>query len=283
MLHTGRGEAPLFSYVKLQNPIGPERSVVRRDLIPGLLQTLAKNVRHTPTVQAFELGFVARPDDPRSEGGLPFETEQLAFVLTGDRQATSLYRKTAEQVDFFDAKATVEAMLAALHIEGARYEAADHAPFQPGVCARVFVGERQLGFVGAVHPEVIAAFDIDAKRVFVGDFDVDALLDAAKPDFLCADLARFPSVDLDISLLVDAGLPVASVFQVIARGGGTLLEKAAIFDVYEGPGVPEGQKALAFRIWVNAGDRTLTMEEAMDVRKSITAEMVQSLKATIRE
>ncbi len=283
MLHTGRGEAPVFSYVQLQNPIGPERSVVRRDLVPGLLQTLAKNVRHTPTVQAFELGFVARPDDPRSEGGLPFETEQLVFVLTGDRQATSLYRKTAEPVDFFDAKATVEAMLSTLHIEGARYEAADRAPFQPGVCARVFVGERQLGFVGAVHPEVIAAFDIDANRVFVGDFDVDALLETAKPDFLCADLARFPSVDLDISLLVDARLPVARVFEVIARGGGALLEKATIFDVYEGPGVPEGQKALAFRIWVNAGDRTLTMEEAMGVRKSITAEMVQSLKATIRE
>ncbi len=119
--------------------------------------------------------------------------------------------------------------------------------------------------------------------MFVGDFAVDALLAVARPDFLSEDLPRFPSVDLDISLLLDADIPVSHVFDVIHESGGALLCGATIFDVYEGTGVPEGQKALAFRIWVNAGDRTLTMEEAMTVRKAITVEMVSSLNAVIRE
>jgi phenylalanyl-tRNA synthetase beta chain len=257
--------------------------VVRRDLVPGLLQTLAKNLRHTADVQAFELGFVAHPEDARSGGGLPYETEQLAFVLTGSRQASSLHTKEPQAVDFFDAKGIVQALLSYLHVEGARFEASLEAPFQPGVCARVSVGDLCLGFVGALHPEVATLFDLEGSHVFVGDFAVDALLAAARPDFHSTEVPRFPSVDLDISLLVDAEVPVARVFDVIHDAGGPLLSSASIFDVYEGKGVPDGQKALAFRIWVNGGDRTLTMEEAMRVRKSITVEMVSSLQATIRE
>ena len=283
LLHAGRQSAPEFSYVTLQNPIGPERSVVRRNLLPGLLQTLAKNLRHTPDVQAFELGFVAHPEDARSGAGLPYETEQLAFVLTGPRHAASLHSRKPDAVDFFDAKGIVQGLLAYLHVEGARFEAANEAPFQPGVCARVSVGGLRLGTVGALHPEVAARFDLEGAHVFVGDFAVDALLSVARPDFLSEDLPRFPSVDLDISLLIAAEIPVDHVFDVIHDAGGSLLYGASIFDVYEGTGVPEGQKALAFRIWVNAGDRTLTMEEAMTVRKAITTEMVSKLNATIRE
>jgi phenylalanyl-tRNA synthetase beta chain len=282
-LNAGRAESPSFDYVRLLNPIGPERSVVRRSLIAGLLQALGRNLRHTSAVQAFELGFVAWPEGACDEEGLPLEAERLTFVMTGPRGASSLHQRQVGSVDFFDAKGLVQSLLAFLHITDAKFSAADVAPYQPGVGARVTVGDSVIGFLGAVHPEVAEAFDLGEGRVFLGDFSVKALTDCAGRDFKSEALPRFPSVDLDISLCVAAALPVARVFDVIEQGGGALLHRAEVFDVYAGEGIAEGEKALAFRIWLNAGDRTLTMDEAMDVRHAITGQMVAELQATIRE
>lgn len=276
------GAAPDVSYVRIRNPISADRTVMRRTLLPGLLQVTEPNLRHARACHVFTLAPVFLPELGDPETGLPAEPLRLGIVMAGEAEPASLYRNAARPVDFHDLSGVVRRVFDALGIDGVRFDADDRAPYHPGICARVSRGGRVYGHCGALHPKVARAFDLEGLPVLAAELDVAALVADARLHRVVASPPRFPGIELDIAVLVDADLPVRRLMELTAEAGGALVEDVTVFDLYQGEQVPAGQKAVGLRFVLRAADRTLTMPEATEIRDAVAARLERDAGATLR-
>ncbi len=280
-LHAGRASTPDETFVTVKNPIAADKVALRRSLLPGLLQVAAHNLKHDPHVRIFELGIVVHPEAAEKGSKLPAEPYRVAFVASGPAVAPRL-KEAAPGADVFDALGLASSVLEHFHLPEVVALAADHAPYQPGSCAQLTSKGRVIGHVGTVHPLVLRAFDIEAP-VVAGELDVEALLDLLTDPVKFKDFPRQPSSMLDIALVVADGVTARDIEQVVRASGGELLRSAQVFDVYRGPQVPAGHASIAVRFELNAGERTLTMEEGREIRDRIARALETKVGAKVRE
>jgi phenylalanyl-tRNA synthetase beta chain len=137
--------------------------------------------------------------------------------------------------------------------------AGERAPWHPGRCAELLLGDRVIGHAGELHPRVVEALGLPA-RTSVMELDVDALPPTPVP--VGPRISSFPPVHMDVALVVPLDQPEAAVRAALATGAGELLEELRLFDVYTGSPIPEGRRSLAYALTFRAPDRTLTSEEA---------------------
>jgi len=245
--------------VAVTNPMSQDQSFLRTSLLPGLLQTLAVNARRSRADAAvFEIGRVFL----RAEAGRPAEPRRLGVAGYGALQPAS-WDRPADPCDLFAVKGLFEEVLAraGVRTEPLRWErcAARFPPLHPGRCAELKAGDAVLAWVGETHPEVTAAFDLPAPAA-VGELDL-GMLAALRADIpQRRPLPRFPAVRRDLAVLLASDFPAAEVERLIRAAGGDLLVDIRLFDVYTGPGVPQGQRSVAFALTYQA-DRTLTDAE----------------------
>jgi len=265
--------------VPILNPVSADRSVLRTSLLPGLLEIAAANLRHTSGCRLFEIGRVFLTSD----GPLPDERERAAFLLAGAAAEPSLHEREPRRLDFFDAKAVLESALARLGLRAPSIEPSNEPGFRPGASARVSSRGRVAGSIGAVHPLVLRAFDLEAYPVFAVELELGVLLTDASERVRYADFDRLPSIDIDIACVVSLSVTAEDVRRTARDAAGPLLRDVELFDVFRGPQFGEDRKALAVRLRLNAGSRTLEMAEALEVRSRVAAALRSSLSATIRE
>ena len=167
----------------------------------------------------------------------------------------------------------------AIYGVAARPDAADTAPWHPGRCAAIRVGDRLVGHAGELHPAVIERLGLPARSVAF-ELDLDAI-DPAGPAVPPV-VSTHPPVHLDVALVVTAGVPASDVTVALQAGGGELLESVRLFDVYAGEQLGAGRRSLAFALVVRAPDRTLTIAEATAVRDAAVAEAAARTEAELR-
>ena len=273
-------------FVELANPISRERRVLRRTLMNLLLETVALNRRHRDRVAIFEVGRVFLPEAPDAEG-LPKEPRRLGLALAGRRHPLSWAAEPRDaDFDFYDLKGVVEALLAHLGVSSSgekdvRFEPVQHAPFHPGRAARLVVDGEPLGVLGEVHPAVAERFELKG-RVYLAELDLDALLTHAADERVYRPIPRFPGIRLDLAVVLDARVPAERVERLIRQHGTELLRRVALFDVYTGPPVPEGQRSLAYALFYQSDERTLTDEEAQAVHARVIEALRRELGAQVR-
>jgi phenylalanyl-tRNA synthetase beta chain len=141
-------------------------------------------------------------------------------------------------------------------------------------------GER-VGVLGEIHPAVAERFDIPG-RVGVAELEVEVLMRLARPFVWVEDVPRFPPVRRDLAFTVEASTPAERVRSALAEAAGDLVSSVLLFDVFEGPPLPEGKRSLAFSIDFRAGDRTLTDEEADGAVASIVERLSRDFGAQLR-
>lgn len=240
--------------VVLANPLSADLGVMRTALLPGLVDALARNrARQQNRVRLFELGKVFHLVD----GAAPRETRRIAAVACGP-QAAEQWAGDSREVDFFDLKAEVEALLA---LAGARAEfRADARPFgHPGRSASVWRDGREIGWIGHLHPGLVKALDLDGEVVGF-ELDLEPLAERAVPR--AGELSRYPSVRRDIALVVPESTPWAALETSLQAALGPLLREVRLFDRYVGPGLDEGSKSLAMGLILQDVSRTLTDRDA---------------------
>ncbi|WP_034272179.1 phenylalanine--tRNA ligase subunit beta [Haloechinothrix halophila] len=279
------------------NPLEAEKNQLATTLLPGLLETMQRNVsRGFKDLSLYHIGQVVQPSadapavpDPSVaqrpsdeevatlEAAVPAQPLHVATVLTGKRRRAGWWG-AGEQATWADAIEAARTVAAASGVE-LTVSAADELPWHPGRCARLDVGEQIVGFAGELHPKVIEALDLP-KRTVAMELALDAVPVAElRPQ---PSVSPYPPVLLDIALVVDDSVPAADLAESLRRGGGELLEDVALFDVYTGEQVGEGKKSLAFKLRVRDPDRTLTVEEATEVRDAALAAAHDRHGATLR-
>ncbi len=249
--------------LRIINSLVADESVLRTSLRPGLLKAVAFNESHRRAqVSLFEIGHAYPP----GEGELPAEYEQLAVVLAG-RDATvamDVWREVAAAMGF-----------------GARVDQSKPPPgLHPTRSATLSLGRDPIGTVGEVHPDVLDAYGID-ERVALLELDLSVLLATEAKVAVWKPTSRFPSSDLDLAFVTPDSVTAEKVDKAIKQAAGALLVDLALFDVYKGAGVPAGSRSLAYRLRLQALDRTLSDTELTELRNKVVAG-VAKLDATLR-
>jgi phenylalanyl-tRNA synthetase beta chain len=268
------------AYVELANPLTPERAVMRHTLLGSLIENALTNQRTTARQQLFEVGQVYFK---REGAKLPDEYRRLGLLITGARRTTGWTQdEPAAPVDFFDLKAMVEGLLNGLHIQDAQFQRSSHPSLHPGRSASVFVNGQRVGDFGELHPVVARQIEWEGAPLYVGEFDLDALLADVNTNYPVRALATTPPVLQDIALVMGDDIESARVEAVIRKAGGDLLKGLTLFDVYRGDPIPAGHKSLAYSLVYRADDRTLTDKEVAMVHQKIVKTVERELGAKLR-
>ena len=265
--------------VRIRNPLTEEQSVMRTTLVYSLLETMRKNA-HAGCfdLKIFETGRIFLAGKP---GDLPVEINRVCGLLTGARYDDGWHFKEVN-ADFYDIKGCVEGLLDDLKIGRVGFRADLREPFlHPGRCCGITAGEAVIGFLGEVHPDVLARMDLK-NRAMVFEIDLDSLGRCFSDELSYRDVSKFPSSSRDVAFLVSQERQAEDMIRFALDIHEELLEKVRIFDVYEGKGIPEGMKSLGLRFSYRAADRTLTDSEVSQVHGSIVKRMMERSGARIR-
>lgn len=266
-------------YVRLKNPLTPERAVMRRSLLASVLETLERNARLRDRQAIFEIGPVFLPHEGQT---LPDEPQKLAIAITGLRLPPAWDRKDNARFDFYDLKGMVEGLLEQVHAQEVHFVATDHPGYHPGMCAGVYAGEVLLGVMGELHPLVKERYDFMAPPVLAAEFDLQALLAVTTSHYDTSGVSTYPPVLEDIALIVDESVPADRVEHLIRQTGGKLLADVRLFDVFRSEQIGSGKKSLAYSLTYQAPDRTLNDQEASQLRGRIVRRLENELGAKLR-
>jgi len=263
--------------VRVTNPVSMEEDHLRRNLVPGLLRRVEYNLsRGVRDVRLFELGTSFRRS---GLGEPPHEEARIAAVMTGTR-APRHWSATPEALDLWDLKELAGALHAEIWPEG-RVEPGRVEGAEPNAGFRMLDRDgREVGWAGEV-----AAERVDAPAWAGSFWAVELGLPAVprgREDAVFEPLPHFPAVERDLALLVPAGVTAAAVEEAVEASGGALLESVILFDRYEGPGVPDGWRSLAYRVRLQSRERTLTDEDVDPVARRIVDDLKGKLGVEIR-
>lgn len=260
----------------LANPISNDMAAMRSSLWPGLVKSLQHNLnRQQDRVRLFESGlrFVGQLEGLKQE-------PMLAGVVCGSRLPEG-WAQGRDVVDFFDVKADVEAVLGfAGALDAFTFVPGKHPALHPGQTARIEREGREVGYVGAIHPELSKTLGLD-RPVFVFELVLAEVAQGKMPKF--QELSRFPEVRRDLALLADRDVASSAVLDVIRENAGEWLTDLRLFDVYQGKGIDPHRKSLAVGLTWQHPSRTLNDDEVNTATQNILTSLETRLNATLRK
>ncbi len=269
--------------MRIANALSAEQPFMTTTLLPGLLEAAARNGgRGQGDLALFETATVTLPrggpaapilpvDRAPTEGewddlqkSLPDQPWHLAVVLTGERERSGWWGP-GRRATWSDALEAMRAVASALGVE-LSVRSAGRAPWHPGRCAELSLGDVLVGHAGELHPKVCAAYGLPPRSA-AAEVDLDVLLQHATEP-VGPRLSSFPVAKTDVALVVPEQVAAADVAASLREGAGELVESVRLFDVYTGEQIGEGRKSLAFSLRLRAPDRTLTEEEVAAARRA---------------
>ena len=281
--------------VRMQNPLSAEGGHLRTTILPGLLDAAARNRAFGASgLSLFELGnvfFADPPPDGTRDAALQFrmtgdlgdqdedqlrgvrEENKVGVVLAGTVRSAG-WNVPEVRAAFFEVKGIVERL-----VPRARFVRVERPYLHPGRSAVVLVGEREVGWVGELHPEVVESFGLAGWPVAALEIDPAVCQPDPEPQF--EPFVNVPAVARDLAVLVEERLSVGKMLGAIEELSRTVLTEARVFDVYAGSPVPEGQKSVAFAFTFQ-GEKTLTDEEVDAEVGRIVARLRDEFGARVR-
>lgn len=278
--------------VKVLNPISEESAMLRETLAVSILNCMKYNYDNgQKTFWAYEIGktySIEGLSDEKNTGVK--ETKVLAGVLTGDVENSKWQVKTSP--DFYTVKGLLEKLFAELGVEK-RIKltpfdksplAQTHAIMHPYRSAAVNILGKNLqtiGYFGQIHPILKDKMKFN-QDAFIFKIDLDALIAIVKettPRF--KHLPQYPEVRRDLAFVINEDVSYDDIQRVI-KGGvqQNIFKGSEVFDVYHGENIEKGYKSLAFRIYMQDENATLT-DEVIDRQMQNVREKLQKAYADI--
>ncbi|MCG6892549.1 MAG: phenylalanine--tRNA ligase subunit beta [Desulfobacteraceae bacterium] len=274
---------PRRRMIGLLNPLSEDPAVLRTSMVPGLLDTIRRNIAwQVRDLRLFEIGRVYF--DHEMDDRPAHEEEILAGVWTGRRRMAGWSAKETD-CDFYDTKGTAESLLHRLWIPGVVFTAMESRQCyytRPGRTASLLIEDKPSGLVGEVHPEVLGRFDIK-QPVFLFEIHLNRLLASAPDTVTARPLPKYPATSRDVTLIIDRDLESQSVLRTVVDMEESLVEDVRLFDVYEGQPIPRGKKSISFRILYRSSEKTLEDETVNRLHKDVTDRLLSVFSATLPE
>ena len=266
---------PESQTVVLKNPISAEMSVMRPSILPGLLSTLSYNLnRQRERVRLFEEGLVFE-----KVAGEIKQTRCLAGLIYGSADPIN-WNQPKKLVDFYDIKGIVESLAdKGQHAEPVEFVKSEHPAMHSGQCAEVRFYGKCLGHVGAIHPRLQRQFGF-ASAVYLFELNTEALVTRQLP--AASVLSRYPEVSRDLAIVVGVDTAAGDIAASIRANAGSDLTELTAFDVYDGAGVGEGKKSIAFGLTWQHPSRTLSDEEISAIITNCIKVLESDFKAELR-
>jgi phenylalanyl-tRNA synthetase beta chain len=270
---------PRRRLVGIMNPLREEEAFMRTTILPALIRNLLHNISHgNRDLRFFEISRVFMDN---GAGSLPTETKRFAAVYFREK-SKSLYKEDA--ADFYIVKGVVEAMLSGLGIGNISYVRSGEPFLHPGRSADIMIGGRKAGYVGALSPEVTDRLAIKAARptIIALEMDLAAVIEASRREIKYRQLPKYPFMERDTAIILDAGIEAAAIIGQLKAFPSDLIEDISIFDVYQGKGIEEGKKSVAFNVRYRSPEKTLTDVEIEKLHSELVAYIVDKTKGQIR-
>jgi len=258
----------------LANALTSDLEVMRTALLPGLMETLSRNLRRQQErVRFFETGTVFE------QNGTLTESLHVAAVACGSF-VPEQWGHASRTIDFFDLKGDLELMLA---LRGEKNEVkfanTDLPWLHPGQAAAVSIAGKDIGWAGSIHPVILKQLEIKGPvMAFELDFNV-----LSKREIPCTkEISRFPSIRRDLAFLVPEKISFDEIRRNVVDLSGDLLINLVLFDLYSGHNVEKGYKSLAIGLILQNVSCTLTDEVVDSLIKNVVQGLEQRLDAQLR-
>ena len=265
---------PDQSALALSNPISSELSVMRLSLWPGLVQALSFNQRRQQTrVRLFEVGHQFSTDGKS-------EINVLSGIAGGALSAKQ-WGEPDRDIDFFDVKADVEALLRITGDSGTfSFERGVQSALHPGQSARVLRYNKAIGWIGLLNPRVVKALDL-SYPAYVFELEINSSFAAQLAEY--KEISKFPAVRRDLAFWVDEAVGFDVIRGHVREAAGELLQDTYVFDVYHGKGSDKGKKSIALGLNLQDTSRTLTDADVDSATTRIIEHLAQRLDAQLRD
>lgn len=261
--------------VQLMFPLGEERSVTRKSLIPSLLQVINYNQAHgNKDVNIFEISNTYTKD----------EITSLAIACNGTYHSVP-WLGIEQKVDFFIVKGFVETLFKKLCIEESRYTLVkveqDNKDFHPGRSGYIKMGKNIVGVIGQIHPLKARKYGIKGDT-YVAELNLTVLLNLRTKALKAMPIPQYPTVTRDIALVMNREIQTYDVVRSIQKASKKLTSKTQIFDIYEGEHVEKGKKSVAISLTFQDSTKTLDDATINDVMENILTVVKKEYDAVLR-
>ena len=247
--------------------------------IPNIIQILAlNNNRKNQNVKLFDISRNYKNINGEVEKGeIPLQENILTIGMYGD------------DVDFYTLKGLIENVLEASHVN--YYDIVkekQNSSYHPGRCAIIKVGADVIATIGEVHPEVLMNYDIN-KRCYLAELNISKVVKYSKQNKKYEEVPKFPAVERDLAIIVDEGVEVGAIEQVITKKAKRLLkgkkslEEIKLFDIYRDKKLGENKKSVAYSLIFRDRTKSLSDEEVNPVMKEIAEELQKKFGAELRK
>jgi phenylalanyl-tRNA synthetase beta chain len=265
--------------VSISNPLSQDECHLRTTLAPALISNLKFNLdRGMKEIRLFEISSVFE----NTGQTLPSEKWRLGGIWYKEK-SPSLWKEDAS--GFYLTKGALETLFEELKVNSYAFVPSSELFLHAGQAADIVVSGERIGYVGALGPQILAGLDLKKQKpeIVLFELDVDLLLTCVPDLIQFSPIAKYPSVERDIAIVLDETIPSSRIREIIVSFPTTLIEEVSVFDNFRGGNIPENKKSLAFNIIYRAQDRTLTDEEIEDLHAELVKNILEETGGELRK
>lgn len=254
-------------HIKISNPIGQDYSIIRKSLIPNMLNTISFNLKQgNKDLKLFELARVFIPKQlPITE--LPDEHNNLCISLTGE-------------YDFYKLKNDLNKIMASIGIK-LEYRASQHVQMHPGICADIYLYNRPIGVIGEIHPNVRKNFEI-AQKVFVAEINLTNAISRLNDRHTGNAPEKLPYITRDLAIVLDKDIPANKIIETAMKADRQNVVECKIFDVYTSDSLGLDKKSVALTLSIRQGEKPLSENEIAPIVNKVLEAEIKSFNAKLR-
>jgi len=266
-------------HIELQNPWAENMNLMRRSLVPNLLENAVNNFRFFDQINIFEVGktFVENQKGPSARPGtdalLPTQDLIVGGIVSG---------KTGEEA-FLSAKGFVEALCEKAQIKPVLNTQNPLAPWcHPKQYMQVLIGKESLGYFTVLHPEVASKIGLE-KNLAVWEINLNLLLQFAADKIKYKALPKYPAIELDVSVIVDEKTAWQDIQKLVLAIDPKIVKNVCLLDIFKNDKIEAGKKSITFRTTYQAEERTLEMQSVLNLQKNILEQLKKAVSAEVRQ
>ena len=253
--------------VKILNPLGEEFSIMRKSLIPNIIEVLSKNLNYkNDDLLVYELGNTFHTVENYE---VPLEKKRLVIGSYG-------------KYDFYYIKDVIINLFNVLNIKNIEFiknNCIDY--FHPGVCADILANGEKVGEIGQISYDVCKNFSIK-KNIFVCEIDIEKIRDKVSLIKIYEPIIKYPAVKRDLAIIVDKDIDSGRIEKIFKNNSNNLLKNIELFDIYTGNQINKGKKSMAYKLTFQSKEKTLVDEDINSLIDNMLFDLKEQLGAYLR-